>query len=221
MPQSEVYLVGVLEGCYKIGRSEDAERRLLQFAPRLPVTLTVHHRVTTDDASWLEDVLHTAFRHRRTLGEWFRLTGQDVALFRSLVAVRQGDQLLPDLLTLWRQNGGEAAMNIRPAPGLPPPVADPPNREPRAVRPCAREGETAVAPRDRFGKILPPPRFGTPLWYTVGKNSDLIWMPPEDERHCPAWMLLTPEREELAKLYGPPRPPAPPDPKPPAKGRKK
>lgn len=116
MRQGEVYLVGVLEGCYKIGRAADAEKRLLSFSPKLPVSLTILHRISTDDPPWFEAVLHIAFKHRRTLGEWFRLTKQDVALFRSIVAVRRIDQLPPELLSLWEQNGGDAAMIIRPDP---------------------------------------------------------------------------------------------------------
>lgn len=98
MAQGEVYLVGVLEGCYKIGRSGDSERRILDYAPKLPVTLTIIHRITTNDAVWLESVLHGAFLHRRSVGEWFRLSSSDVEWITSLVSVARTDTL-PEWLT--------------------------------------------------------------------------------------------------------------------------
>jgi hypothetical protein len=122
--EGEIYLVGVLEGCYKIGRSSDAARRLLHFSPKLPVTLTILHRVSTDDSPWLESIFHTAFKHRRTLGEWFRLSPQDIALFQSLVAIRRADRLPNELLELWQKNGGETATASPPKPT--PAPADPP-----------------------------------------------------------------------------------------------
>ena len=99
---AEVYLVGVLEGCYKIGRSGDSERRLLSYSPKLPVTLSIHHRISTDDAVWLESLMHAAFAHRRGCGEWFRLTVDDVRLISGLIAIRQGDVLPEWLDTLIR-----------------------------------------------------------------------------------------------------------------------
>ncbi len=93
MTQGQVYLVGVLEGCYKIGRSSDAGRRLFGFAPKLPVTLTIHHRINTDNDYWLERLLHAAFSHREALGEWFRLTEDDVEKIKSLVFVTSSGEI--------------------------------------------------------------------------------------------------------------------------------
>lgn len=114
MAEGQVYLVGVLEGCYKIGRSGDSEKRLLSYSPKLPVTLTIHHRITTDDAPWLEAAMHLAFEHRRALGEWFRLTPDDLDAVKAMVSVRRDYQLPAPLMTLWQQHGGEPAMRIRP-----------------------------------------------------------------------------------------------------------
>lgn len=104
MPAGQLYLVGVLEGCYKIGRSGDSEKRLLSYSPKLPVTLTIHHRISTDNAEWLEGVLHRAFRHRRALGEWFRLTESDVELLKSVIALRCGESVPSALATLLELN---------------------------------------------------------------------------------------------------------------------
>ena len=104
----EVYLVGVLEGCYKIGRSGNSDKRLLSYSPKLPVTLTIHHRITTDDAVWLENLLHAAFIHRRSGGEWFRLTADDIAHLKGIVAIHRDTRLpqwVDDLLTAHFPNG--------------------------------------------------------------------------------------------------------------------
>lgn len=105
MPQGEVYLVGVLEGCYKIGRSCDSGRRVLDYVPKLPVSVTILHRITTGDTVWLEGLLHVAFTHRRTMGEWFRLSPEDVVLISSLVSASSVGDLPDGLVDLLRLHG--------------------------------------------------------------------------------------------------------------------
>lgn len=139
MSTGEVYLVGVLEGCYKIGRSNDSEKRLLSYSPKLPVTLTIHHRISTDNSVWLESILHAAFAHRRCGGEWFRLTGDDVRLVCAIVALRQNDMLpgwLGDLIQAHHPEGFRPKALPRPSS-----VDD---GEATLVQDSTDEGETAT-----------------------------------------------------------------------------
>lgn len=48
-----VYLIGVVDGCHKIGRSKDPDNRALMFGT-LPTELNVVHRIPTARQAWLE-----------------------------------------------------------------------------------------------------------------------------------------------------------------------
>jgi hypothetical protein len=86
LPTGFVYVIGTLEGCHKIGRSNCPSRRSAEIGLLLPVPLSVVHKIATRDEAWLESYLHHAFGHRRVRGEWFRLTAEDLTLLNSLSA---------------------------------------------------------------------------------------------------------------------------------------
>jgi len=66
---------------YKIGRSNDVARRCREVALLLPQDLEEVHRIDTDDPEGIERYWHERFAARRLRGEWFRLTGDDIAAF--------------------------------------------------------------------------------------------------------------------------------------------
>lgn len=92
---SGVYIVGPLEGCYKIGMSGDVPKRLIALQTMTPVPFQVVHTITTDSPAWLEQRLHLAFAHCRTRGEWFRLREEDVELLCKTTSVNTTDKTLP------------------------------------------------------------------------------------------------------------------------------
>jgi len=67
---------------YKIGKTFDVPRRHREIAFELPGDLQKIHSIHTDDPTGIEAYWHKRFENRRTKGEWFALTPDDIRAFK-------------------------------------------------------------------------------------------------------------------------------------------
>jgi len=67
---------------YKIGKSFRVPQRHRELAIELPEKPDVIHVITTDDPTGIEAYWHNRFAAKRTNGEWFALTREDIRAFK-------------------------------------------------------------------------------------------------------------------------------------------
>lgn len=79
-----VYLIQSESGHYKIGRTKDINDRMHTFNVKLPMQYEPLHVITCVDCYQVEKELHQKFASKRINGEWFDLTGTDVAYIKSI-----------------------------------------------------------------------------------------------------------------------------------------
>jgi hypothetical protein len=67
---------------YKIGKTVLVERRTDQISLQLAEDRELVHAIRTDDAYGIEEYWHKRFAAKRTRGEWFSLSRQEIEAFR-------------------------------------------------------------------------------------------------------------------------------------------
>lgn len=67
---------------YKIGMTNNPDRRQYEIGIQLPEELHHIHSIETDDPSGIEAYWHNRFRDKRQKGEWFDLNTNDIRIFR-------------------------------------------------------------------------------------------------------------------------------------------
>lgn len=77
------------EECYKIGRTNNIDKRLHTFAVKLPYKVDLVCSLYCSDMYALEDGLHRVFKDKRLDGEWFKLSESDVGWLRWAMLVEE------------------------------------------------------------------------------------------------------------------------------------
>jgi len=67
---------------YKIGSTNNPDRRQYEIGIQLPEKIHHIHSIETDDPSGIEAYWHRRFREKRLQGEWFDLNANDIKIFR-------------------------------------------------------------------------------------------------------------------------------------------
>jgi hypothetical protein len=67
---------------YKIGKSKDTVRRGKELQIQLPENIVLIHAIETDDPSGVETYWHKRFEAKRTNGEWYKLSANEVKAFK-------------------------------------------------------------------------------------------------------------------------------------------
>jgi hypothetical protein len=67
---------------YKIGKSDDIERKVKEIRTQMPESVVLVHTIKTDGISGVEQYWHRRFQEQRVNGEWFKLSRSDISAFK-------------------------------------------------------------------------------------------------------------------------------------------
>jgi len=76
-----VYLLSFGEE-YKIGSSNNVERRFREIKTQMPYEGKIIHTITTGDPAGIEAYWHQYFKEKRLKGEWFKLSASEIKYFK-------------------------------------------------------------------------------------------------------------------------------------------
>jgi len=77
-----VYLLHFGGEEYKIGCSNNVERRFREIKTQMPYEGKIIHAIETGDPEGIEAYWHQYFKDKRLKGEWFKLSASDVKYFK-------------------------------------------------------------------------------------------------------------------------------------------
>ena len=67
---------------YKMGRSNNIERRNYELGTKLPEELNMIHKIRTDDPPGIDNYWMNRFKEKRIRGEYFNLSEEDKSTFK-------------------------------------------------------------------------------------------------------------------------------------------
>ena len=67
---------------YKIGSSNNVERRFREIKTQMPYDGKIIHTISTGDPVGIESYWHNYFKEKRLKGEWFKLSSSDLNYFK-------------------------------------------------------------------------------------------------------------------------------------------
>ena len=67
---------------YKIGSSNNLERRFRELKTQMPYEGKIIHSISTGDPAGIEAYWHNFFKEHRLRGEWFKLSKKDIEYFK-------------------------------------------------------------------------------------------------------------------------------------------
>lgn len=75
-----VYIIKTGKNLYKIGKTQDLQKRLAAYHTHLPVIFRVVRQYLSADMAELERNLHIVLQHKRVKGEWFELSNDELII---------------------------------------------------------------------------------------------------------------------------------------------
>jgi hypothetical protein len=79
-----VYLIRAENGLYKIGKAKKISERMKPFSVSFPMKWELLYSFQCRDYSYAEELLHAKYADKRDVGEWFKLTTDDVEYIKGI-----------------------------------------------------------------------------------------------------------------------------------------